>query len=68
MKQEVKKEHEKFISKHCKGELCTVCKRPATNKLAEVVFSDDPYPIRHELTAYVCSEHFYMIVGLHHNR
>lgn len=51
------------VSGCCIGEKCSVCGRDATNKLAEVIFDDDPNPIRHELTAYVCKEHFRMIVG-----
>lgn len=52
-----------FVSGCCSGEKCSVCGKDATNKLAEVIFDDDPNPIRHELTAYVCKEHFRMIVG-----
>ena len=52
-----------FVSGCCIGEKCSVCGKDATNKLAEVIFDDDPNPIRHELTAYVCKEHFRMIVG-----
>lgn len=52
-----------YVSACCAGEVCSVCGKDATNKLAEVIFFDDPYPNRHELTAYVCKEHFRMIVG-----
>jgi hypothetical protein len=52
-----------FISGCCEGEKCSVCGKPATNKLEETIFYDDPYPMRHPLTAYVCKEHFRMIVG-----
>ncbi len=53
---------EKFISGTCKGEKCTICKKPATKKLGEEIAHDDPNPIRHNLTAYVCDDHFDMIV------
>lgn len=52
-----------FISGCCEGEKCSACGKPATNKLEETIFHDDPYPMRHPLTAYVCKEHFRMIVG-----
>ena len=51
----------------CTGEKCRICGGPpfqfATRKVAEVILSDDPMPLRHELTAYVCEEHFAMIFG-----
>ena len=52
-----------FISKQCEGEKCSLCGEPATKKIAEVVFDDDPIRNRHELTAYVCESHFRMIMG-----
>ena len=52
-----------FVSDCCTGEKCNVCGKSATNKLSEVIFNDDPHPFRHELTAYVCKEHFRLIVG-----
>ena len=52
-----------FVSGSCKGEVCSVCGKPATNKLEETIFWDDPNKMRHPLTAYVCREHFRMIVG-----
>lgn len=52
-----------FISGSCKGEICSVCGKDATNKLGEEIPSDDPNKMRHNLTAYVCREHFTMIVG-----
>jgi len=52
----------RFISKTCIGEKCSVCGKTATNKLGEEIPYDDPYPNRHNLTAYVCAEHFDMIV------
>ncbi len=54
---------EEFISGTCKGEVCSVCGKPATNKLGEEIPYDDPNPNRHNLTAYVCREHFEIIVG-----
>jgi hypothetical protein len=53
----------RFVSATCKGEKCSVCGKNATNKLGEEIPYDDPNPNRHNLTAYVCREHFRMIVG-----
>lgn len=39
------------------------CKRPATHKVEETVFHDDPDQNRHPLTAYLCEKHFRMVVG-----
>lgn len=52
-----------FVSGSCKGEICSVCGKDATNKLGEEIPFDDPDKNRHNLTAYVCREHFTMIVG-----
>ncbi|MGY8665719.1 hypothetical protein Q3C01_25630 [Bradyrhizobium sp. UFLA05-109] len=45
----------------CDGERC-FCGEPAAHKVEEVVFADDPQPIRHPLTSYVCREHFRQIM------
>jgi hypothetical protein len=57
-----------FVSASCRGEKCGICVRnsfpaPATHKVGEEVFADDPDPIRHNLTAYVCCRHFFIIMG-----
>lgn len=39
------------------------CGQDAHQKLSEVVLASDPLPGRHELTAYVCDDHFAMIMG-----
>jgi hypothetical protein len=52
-----------FVSESCIGEFCSVCKKKATNKLGEEIANDDPNKNRHNLTAYVCREHFEMIFG-----
>jgi hypothetical protein len=44
------------------GERC-FCGKPAAHKVEEVDFADDPQPIRHPLTSYVCREHFREIMG-----
>lgn len=54
---------EPFLSKYCQGEKCHVCKQPAYAKVEEVIFDDDPYQLRHPLTAYLCREHFTDIMG-----
>lgn len=50
-----------FISTSCEGEICTLCGRPAGAKIGEEIAWDDPFPNRHNLTAYVCTEHFSML-------
>lgn len=54
---------DKFISASCQGETCK-CRsgKPATHKVEEVIFHDDPMPIRHPLTAYVCDDCFNAIM------
>lgn len=51
-----------FVSKFVKGEKC-FCGQPAAHKLEEVVQSDDPFKMRHPLTAFVCEKHFAQIMG-----
>ena len=55
-------ENKEFISRCCIGEKCSVCGNPATDKIGEEIMPDDPHPIRHNLTAYVCKNHFNMIL------
>lgn len=50
------------ISRCCKGETCR-CGQPATHKVEENIFEDDPFPMRHPFTAYVCCECFGRIMG-----
>jgi hypothetical protein len=50
-----------FVSLSCGGETCSLCGKPATKKVGEEILSDDPHPARHNMTAYVCAEHFQMI-------
>lgn len=49
---------DRFISESCEGEFCSMCGKPATNKVGEEIMHDDPLPNRHNLTAYVCDYHF----------
>lgn len=51
-----------FISGCCEGERC-FCGKPAEHKVEETIFPDDPMQYRHELTAYICHEHFRQIMG-----
>lgn len=53
-----------FVSATCKGERCNVCGAPAEAKIGEEIAHDDPMPYRHNLTAYVCREHFDMVLGV----
>lgn len=52
-----------FVSGCCYGEACR-CGQPATHKVEETIFHDDPLPNRHPYTAYVCGLHFAEIMGL----
>jgi hypothetical protein len=53
-----------FVSASCKGEHCSICGQPATRKVAEEFCHDDPTrEYRHEMTAYVCADHFEMIMN-----
>lgn len=51
-----------FVSGACKGEVCSMCGNPATNKLGEEILFDDPNKNRHNLTTYVCRDHFNLIM------
>ena len=52
-----------FVSKSCAGERCRICGDDATHKVGEEILHDDPHQIRHNLTAYVCCNCFFMIFG-----
>lgn len=52
-----------FISSSCEGERCSMCDKPATHKVGEEIMWDDPNKMRHNLTAYVCCDHFRAILG-----
>lgn len=54
-----------FVSKTCIGEPCAVCAFPAAHKVGEEIAHDDPQPVRHNLTAYLCCLHFSAIMGNH---
>lgn len=58
----------KKISKSCEGEKCQVadCRWFATEKVEQVQFSDVP-SIGHGYTAYLCTHHFNMIMGIKGN-
>lgn len=49
-------------SASCKGERC-FCGAEAAAKIGEEIARDDPVPMRHNLTAYVCEMHFRRIFG-----
>ncbi len=40
-----------------------LCGKPASHKVGEEMYKDDPYIVRHGLTAYVCCVHFGQIFG-----
>lgn len=54
-----------FVSVSCHGEHCSFegCSASAEHKIEETIFADDPLQHRHELTAYVCHDHFKAIMG-----
>lgn len=58
-----------FVSATCQGEGCGMCyrlrreRKPATHKVGEEVAHDDPHQVRHNLTQYVCCEHYRAIMG-----
>jgi hypothetical protein len=65
-----------FISKSCEGEKCSyhftdprvasrsdLCGGPASHKVQEEILHDDPEPIRHPLTSYLCCFHFSRVMG-----
>lgn len=55
-----------FISASCKGEICSIkgCEWYASHKVGEEILDDDPNPYRHNLTAYVCCQHFQFIMNV----
>lgn len=58
-----------FVSAACGGEFCDMCveldqdAHHATHKVGEEIPHDDPNPVRHNLTTYVCCQHFRLIMG-----
>jgi hypothetical protein len=53
---------EPFVSATCEGERCH-CGKPAAKKVGEEIPFDDPVPARHNLTAYVCADHYAELMG-----
>ncbi|MCA9487506.1 MAG: hypothetical protein KC516_00940 [Nanoarchaeota archaeon] len=63
---EIKKENPNFhVGESCIGEICPVdnCGKDATHKVGEEILYGDPSPDRHNLTSYVCCEHYQKIFG-----
>lgn len=58
----IQPEEKAYVSGYCEGEKC-FCGKDAKHKISEVLFEDDPNPLRHELTSYVCCDHFQMVMG-----
>jgi hypothetical protein len=52
-----------FVSASCEGEKCRICGEPAEHKVEETIFHDDPFRVRHPLTAYICHPHFVKLMG-----
>jgi len=55
-------------SVHAKGETCTQCGHAAAHKVGEEIFADDPNPVRHEFTSYLCCTCFSRVMGLRNER
>lgn len=53
---------ERFVSQACQGETCW-CGQAAEHKVEEAILFDDPVPIRHPYTTYVCHAHFRQMMG-----
>lgn len=51
------------LSHTVKGERCTMCNQPAAKKVEEVIFDDDPVPVRHPWTSYLCLLCFGRVMG-----
>ena len=51
-----------FVSAACRGEICTMCREPATHKVGEEQMFDDPSPYSHNMTAYICCRHFGLLM------
>ena len=59
------KEPRHFVSATCEGERCRRCGKPATHKVGEELAPDAPREntMVHNLTAYMCCEHFAQLMG-----
>lgn len=62
------------VSRYCVGVKCQFvkdpqlggspqCGDPASHKVGEEIFDDDPIPHRHNLTAYLCCRHYRLVMG-----
>lgn len=54
--------HEHFVSASAGGP-CAICGERSTHKVGEEIPHDDPFQMRHNLTAYVCCRHFRKLLG-----
>lgn len=51
-----------YIPASCEGQFC-FCGKPAVRKVGEEIMRDDPYPVRHNLTSYICGDHYIQLMG-----
>ena len=51
-----------MVSAACIGETCW-CGQPAAKKVGEEILFDDPQPNRHNLTRYICAQHYAQLMG-----
>jgi hypothetical protein len=58
-----RKQRKPVISATSEGERCAMCGAPAVKKVGEEIPFDDPNQPRHNLTAYVCAQHYADIMG-----
>lgn len=52
-----------FVSASLAQQVCSVCGKPATHKIGEEHGSDDRRRIFHNLTNWLCCQHFRMVIG-----
>lgn len=51
------------VMPECRGEKCRICGGQAHHKVGEEMSDGEPYPFRHNLTAYLCCWHFRQVMG-----
>jgi hypothetical protein len=52
-----------WVSGFCGGKKCSLCGQPASARVVEHIFYDDPFGSRIPLFAYLCVPHFRRLMG-----
>jgi hypothetical protein len=54
-----------YVSGNCVGNICLIddCGKDATHKVGEEMLDGEPFPERHNLTNYVCCDHYQNVFG-----